>query len=155
TMNGSSGGNVSPASGWNDSGASVNISATASNGYNFGNWTGSGSGSYTGGNSSTAITMNAPITESASFYVPDVVRLAFSQQPSNVLESATITPEVQVQAFGTNGQPLAGAAVTLSLGSGTGNLGGTLTRSTDGTGVAHFNDLTVDHPGSKTLSAAA
>src|SRR5204863_8567071 len=131
TMNASPGGTVSPASGWNDGGTSVNISATASNGYSFAGWTSSGAGSYSGNNISASITMNAPITQSAAFFIPDVATLLFAQQPTNVFESETITPEVQVQAFGTSGQPLAYATITLSLGAGTGTLDGTLTRSTD------------------------
>ncbi len=67
TMNAAAGGSVSPASGWNNSNAVVNISATASNGYAFSAWVGSGSGSYSGSNSSASVTMNGPITETASF----------------------------------------------------------------------------------------
>jgi hypothetical protein len=67
TMNAGVGGSVSPASGWNDSGANVNISGTASNGYVFSAWVGIGSGSYSGTNSSASVTMNGPITETASF----------------------------------------------------------------------------------------
>ncbi len=67
TMNAGPGGTVSPASGWNNSNALVNISATASNGFAFSGWTGFGSGSYSGSNTSTSITMNGPITEAGSF----------------------------------------------------------------------------------------
>jgi hypothetical protein len=66
-MNTGSGGSVNPSSGWNNSNAVVNISATASNGYAFSAWAGSGSGSYSGTNSSASVTMNGPITETASF----------------------------------------------------------------------------------------
>ena len=59
------------------------------------------------------------------------------------------------RAIGTNGQNLAGASITLSLGSGAGNLGGTLSRSTDANGIAHFNDLSLDEAGPKTLTASA
>ena len=155
TMNAGSDGTVSPSSGWNNSGANVNISATASNGYSFSSWTGSGSGSYSGTNSATSVTMNGPITETASFTSSQLQAITFLQQPGNVLQGATITPEVQVQAFGTNGQGLVGATITLSLGSGTGTLAGTLARSTDASGIAHFNDLSVDTAGPKTLTAAA
>ena len=61
------GGDVSPTSGWTNAGTSVAISATASNGYSFGNWTGSGSGAYSGPNSAATIAMNEPITEVANF----------------------------------------------------------------------------------------
>ena len=67
TMNAGPGGSLSPASGWNNSNAVVNISATASNGFAFGGWTGLGSGSYSGTNTSTSITMNGPIAETGSF----------------------------------------------------------------------------------------
>jgi Pectate lyase superfamily protein/Divergent InlB B-repeat domain/Abnormal spindle-like microcephaly-assoc'd, ASPM-SPD-2-Hydin len=67
TMNAGTGGSVSPGSDWTNSGANVNASATASDGYSFSGWTGSGSGSYSGNNNPAPITMNGPITETASF----------------------------------------------------------------------------------------
>jgi hypothetical protein len=154
TTSAGAGGTVSPAGLWTNSGAVVNISATASNGYSFIGWTGSGVGSYSGANNPASVTMNGPITETASF-TPLVQSMAFVQQPGNVLQGATITPEVQVQAYDTNGQPLAGAAITLSLGSGTGTLTGALTRSTDAGGIAHYIDLSVNQAGPKTLTATA
>jgi len=65
--NPSAGGTVTPSSGWYDSGAQVQISASPSFNYRFDGWTGSGSGSYTGYSNPASITMNAPITETASF----------------------------------------------------------------------------------------
>ena len=41
-------GTVSPASGWRNSGAAVSISATPATGYSFSNWTGTGTGSFSG-----------------------------------------------------------------------------------------------------------
>jgi hypothetical protein len=67
TMNGGVGGSASPASGWNNSGTNVTISATASNGYSFGSWSGTGTGSYSGGNNPASVTMNGPITETPNF----------------------------------------------------------------------------------------
>ncbi len=156
TMSAGTGGSVGPGSGWNDSGTLVNIGATASNGYSFSGWTGSGSGSYSGNNSAAAITMNGPISQNAGFtaQVP-VEAIAFVQQPDNVLQGAIMTPEVQVQAVGSSGQALADATITLSLGSGAGPLAGTLTRLTDGGGIAHFNDLSLSQAGPKTLTATA
>ena len=78
TMNASEGGGVSPGSGWIDSGASANISATASNGYSFSQWTGSGSGSYSGSNNPASITMNGPIAETAGFGVTPTKVIALS-----------------------------------------------------------------------------
>jgi hypothetical protein len=156
TISAGAGGSVSPGSVWTNSGAVMNISATASNGYAFNSWTGSGTMSYSGGNNPASITMNGPITQTASFTTsPQVQAMAFVQQPGNVLQDATIAPEVQVQAFDINGQTLSDAAITLSLGSGTGNLTGTLTRFTDGSGIAHFNDLSLSQTGPKTLTATA
>jgi uncharacterized repeat protein (TIGR02543 family) len=155
TMNAGTGGSASPDSGWINSGTVENISATPATGYTFDGWTGSGSGSYSGGNNSASISMNGPITETANFSTPLVNSMAWLQQPGNVLQGAVILPEVQVLAIGANGQPLAGAGITLSLGSGTGTLSGTLTRITDTNGIALFNDLSVNQPGPKTLTAAA
>lgn len=54
-----------------NSGAVVSISATPTNNpsvsYNFTGWTGTGTGSYSGTNNPGSITMNGPITETASF----------------------------------------------------------------------------------------
>jgi hypothetical protein len=67
TMTHGTGGTVSPSSGWRNSGATVSISATPATDYSFTNWTGSGSGSYSGTNNPASITMGAPITETAAF----------------------------------------------------------------------------------------
>src|SRR5205807_700142 len=48
TMSLGTGGTVSPASGWKNSGAAVFITAKAAIGYTSTGWTGSGTGSYTG-----------------------------------------------------------------------------------------------------------
>ncbi|MDB6018253.1 MAG: parallel beta-helix repeat [Pedosphaera sp.] len=73
TMNAGAGGTVSPANGWTDSGTAVNISATASNGYSFASWAGSGSGSYSGNINAASVMVNGPITENASFGVPSAI----------------------------------------------------------------------------------
>ena len=67
TMTHGTGGTVSPGNGWRNSGATVSISATAATGYSFNNWTGSGTGSYSGTNNPASITMSGPITETAAF----------------------------------------------------------------------------------------
>jgi hypothetical protein len=67
TMAHGTGGNVRPTSGWRNSGTTVSISGTPANGYSFTNWTGSGTGSYSGTNNPGSITMNGPITETATF----------------------------------------------------------------------------------------
>jgi hypothetical protein len=67
TMSHGTGGRVSPASGWKNSGATVSITATPNSGFSFSNWTGSGTGSYSGPNNPASITMGGPITETATF----------------------------------------------------------------------------------------
>src|SRR5205823_382334 len=67
TMSHNTGGTVNPASGWKNSGAAVSITATPAIGYSFSNWTGTGTGSFSGTTNPASITMGAPITETAIF----------------------------------------------------------------------------------------
>jgi Divergent InlB B-repeat domain len=67
TMSHGTGGTVSPGSGWRGSRSTVSITATAASGYSFTNWTGSGTGSFSGTNNPASITMGGPITETATF----------------------------------------------------------------------------------------
>jgi len=60
------GGTVTP-SVWRNSGSAVSISATPASGYHFSNWSGSGTGSYSGPNNPASVTMSGPITEAATF----------------------------------------------------------------------------------------
>jgi hypothetical protein len=82
-------GTTTPAVGsyWYDSGSQVTISATAASGYRFQSWIGSGAGSYTGSSSSAQITMNGPITETATFI--KVVTITF--QTGGMSEDASGT----------------------------------------------------------------
>ena len=58
----------SPSSnGWYNAGVRVTLIVTANSGHTFKSWKGTGSGSYTGTNTSPTITMNAAITETADF----------------------------------------------------------------------------------------
>ena len=61
------GGTATPATSWVAAGTQVTITATPNATSQFLNWTGNGSGSYTGASTSTTITVNAPVTEQASF----------------------------------------------------------------------------------------
>jgi hypothetical protein len=70
TMNAGSGGTVSPASAWYNSGQGVSISATPNTNYTFGGWSGGGTGSYSGSNNPASVTINGAITETASFTPP-------------------------------------------------------------------------------------
>ena len=67
TMGHGAGGTVTPASGWKNRGATVSITAKPSAGYSFTNWTGSGTGSFSGTANPVSITMNGPMTETATF----------------------------------------------------------------------------------------
>jgi len=78
--------NPAPGSYWEAAGAQIQISVTVNSGYQFYGWIGSGSGSYTGSSSSATITMNGPITETASFYV----QVTFSAQGLGSGASGTV-----------------------------------------------------------------
>jgi hypothetical protein len=82
-----------------------------------------------------------------------VAALAFVQQPSNTLAGAIISPEIQVQALDTNSQAVSNVQITLTLSAGSSPLGGTLIRTTDTNGIAHFNDLTLSEIGTNVLAA--
>ncbi len=91
TMNAGPGGSVSPVSDWCNSGTNVNISATALYGYIFGTWAGTGSGSYSGTNNSASVTINGPVTQTASFDpLAAIVGLAIGGDGSVMLSYATI-----------------------------------------------------------------
>ena len=67
TMSAGAGGTVSPSSGWFNSGQVVSISAAPHSGFAFSGWSGSGAGSFTGTSNPASVTMNGPISETASF----------------------------------------------------------------------------------------
>ena len=67
TMVASGPGTVKPASGWKNAGQSYAISATHNAGHVFTSWAGTGTGSFTGTSKSATVTMNSPITETATF----------------------------------------------------------------------------------------
>jgi hypothetical protein len=55
----------------------VNISATPNTGYLFSNWYGSGAGAYSGNSNVASVTMEGPITETASF-LPTILGVSLS-----------------------------------------------------------------------------
>ncbi|MFN8529737.1 MAG: SdrD B-like domain-containing protein, partial [Anaerolineae bacterium] len=86
--------------------------------------------------------------------------LNFVQQPTNTTVNGIITPSVTVQVVDAFNNTVAagGTSITLAIGTNPsgGTLGGTLTQATDGTGLATFNDLTIDQVGvGYTLTASA
>lgn len=88
---------------------------------------------------------------------PTANRLAFVQQPTNAQAAQAITPAITVQVRDNGGKDVAqaGLAVTLTLSSGTGTLSGTTTRSTNTSGRATFDDISINLIGSKQVRAAA
>src|SRR5207245_110181 len=70
TMNSGSGGSISPGSGWFNSSSNVTLTAAPLAGSTFTNWTGSGTGSYSGTSNPVSIMMNGPISETAGFFTP-------------------------------------------------------------------------------------
>ncbi len=84
-------------------------------------------------------------------------KLGFTTQPAGTAPSTTMSPVV-VQVQASDGVSVAsnGVPITLTLSSGSGALGGTTTRSTDASGKATFDDLSIDTAGTgKQLTATA
>ena len=88
----------------------------------------------------------SPVTFTATATDGTTPMLAMKTQPSSGAQSGVafaVQPVVQLKDASGSDNPQSGVAVTASLASGTGTLGGTLTRSTDGTGAATFTDLQI------------
>ena len=102
TMGRTTGGTVSPSSGWKNSGATVSITATPTNNnqvsYSFSGWTGGGAGSYSGTNNPASITMNGPITETASF-TQNPVHVTVQTNPAGHSFTVDGTPYTTAQTF--------------------------------------------------------
>ncbi len=79
---------MSPASGFFNSGQSVQITATPNIGLIFNGWTGSGTGSYTGSDNPATVTVNGPTTETAAFVVAPA-KLQFTASTYGVTEGVT------------------------------------------------------------------
>jgi hypothetical protein len=96
TMNAGAGGTVS-SGGYFNTGTGVSVSASPTSGYSFNGWTGVGTGSFSGTSNPAGVTMNGPITETASFtpntsqasYDP-VLKAPKCGQPGSVCNSGTL-----------------------------------------------------------------
>ncbi len=101
----------------------------------------------------------SPVTFVATASDGSTPMLAMKTQPASAAQSGvplTTQPVVQLQDAAGNDQAQGGVEVTASLVGTTGTLGGTLARSTDGTGAAAFTDLAITGPaGSYTLRFTA
>ena len=107
----------------------------------------------------TASDGSMTVATSGSFNITTAAsQLAFSTQPSNAVEGASISPAVQVSVEDANGNVVTDdhSSVTLAIGTspGNGTLGGTLTVPTVN-GVATFSDLSINEVGTGyTLTAS-
>lgn len=83
--------------------------------------------------------------------------VVFTQQPSDAIAGATITPTLTVQLKDSVGNDVHSSAIAIgiALTTGTGSLSGTLTQSTNGSGLAAFNDLSINIAGTKRLTASS
>jgi C1A family cysteine protease len=88
---------------WYDSGQIVDIQATPASGYTFQSWTGSGLGSYTGTANPAPVTMNGPITETAtSVKLNRAVISSVNVSPASVLPGSSLTFTTKVRNIGTS-----------------------------------------------------
>src|SRR5439155_1232525 len=81
--------------------------------------------------------------------------VAFVQQPTDTVAGQRITPAVTVQARDQFGNDVPNVSVTMSKSSGTGTLSGTLTQSTDASGIGTFGNLSINQVGPKNLTATS
>lgn len=101
----------------------------------------------------------SPVTFVSTAADADTPRLAIQTQPSSAAQSGValaVQPVIQLQ--NPNGSNLAqgGLAVTAAIASGSGTLGGTVTRPTGTNGAVAFTDLTITGPaGAYTLGFTA
>jgi hypothetical protein len=119
TMSVGMGGTANPNSGWNNSGASIPIKADENEGFVFTTWTGTGNGSYSGDASSDLVTMNGPITETASFMAIPPLRIIAVQQAGNIVLSwptnaVSLTLECTTNLQAANWEPVSPAPVIVS-----------------------------------------
>src|SRR5258706_2273414 len=80
--------------------------------------------------------------------------LTFDVQPSNAVAGVAIAPAVRAKVTDSFGNGVASQLVSMSL-TGGGTLSGTLSQSTDGSGLATFPGLSVDLVGAKQLHATS
>ena len=76
-------------------------------------------------------------------------------KPSSATAGAAIAPAIKVHVTDSFGNDVPGVQVAMTLSSGTGTLSGTTSRTSDSSGVATFNDLSINLSGSKNLTASS
>jgi hypothetical protein len=92
-----------------------------------------------------------------SLTIGSLYKLAFTTSLPGTNTAGAVFAPVVVQAQYLNGTPFAtnGVPVNMAMSSGSGILSGTLTRNTDSTGKATFNDLSINLVGQKNLLASS
>ena len=86
---------------------------------------------------------------------PEVATLTIVEQPTETTAGAVITPPVTVKAEDGSNNAIPGQSVTASLQAGEGTLSGVPTQVTDDSGIATFDDLSIDLIGGKVLRFTA
>jgi hypothetical protein len=96
---------TSPAVGtyWYDSGQTAVIQASPASGYVFRSWAGIGSGSYTGTANPASVTMNGPVSETATLSSPTVIAgsiVSVSDSPDPVARRRTVNFSITINNTG-------------------------------------------------------
>ncbi|MGB9718647.1 MAG: InlB B-repeat-containing protein [Thermoproteota archaeon] len=105
--NPSGGGSVYPGSGWYRAGSLLEINVTPAMGFKFVGWTGLGEGSYTGSSKKAFVTMNSPVSETASLEAFDfTITIVPGNGTVQAGEALTATVNVSL---------LSGSPLTVSL----------------------------------------
>jgi hypothetical protein len=85
------------------------------------------------------------VTSDVFSIIADIVAtLSVEVQPSTAVAGVVFTPPIQVKVVDTYGNVISGASVAVILQTGTGILSGTTPQSTNGTGIATFDDLSIN-----------
>src|SRR5207249_1729021 len=104
-------------------------------------------------------TSGTPFVTSTAFNITPAAanKLVFVQQPTNTVAGVSISPAVtvQLQDSFSNNVSSSGVSVAMALSTGNGTLSPTTTQSTNGSGLATFNDLSINLTGSKNLTASS
>ncbi len=125
--NPSGAGSVSPGSEWFPALSHILISQSSSAGWFFNGWTGTGAGSYSGSLSSTTVTANNPITESANYYSTSTVSASTSTGTTSTGTTSTGTTSTGTTSTGTTST---GTTSTGTTSTGTTSTGTTSTGTT-------------------------
>ncbi len=85
-----SGGVVTPASGWYGIGSTLTLGATAAAGYEFTGWVGIGTGGYSGNHSTSSVVLSTPLSEVANFAPTYALTITEMGLPAGTTWSITV-----------------------------------------------------------------